>query len=159
MISILSHSCNYSVCLKVSERDGEEYAIPTGPFDYVDPMTFNKGPIANDKESNEILEELGLPPLATRKRKKKAKKGGDGESGDEEDDSDSNEDSDAPVAKVPRKIKTQKVSGRPRKKAVAQTEVPLADLKGSDIILVNFMSHIFERPIVHILFITYIIIA
>lgn len=125
----------------MSERDGQEYIIPTGPFDYVDPMTFNKGPLANDKESNEILVELGLPPLASRKRKKKTKKKGEeGESDDEDGDSDSDEEEsdDVPVAKKARRKFKPPVSAKSRKKVAVPTEAPLKDIS-SDIIIVSIL--------------------
>lgn len=102
-----------------------------GPFDYVDPMTFNKGPIANDKESNEILKELGLPPLATRKRKKKAKKKGEeGDSGDDDDDDSGSDcdESDTPASKKARKSKTPAAArGRRKKDGTVKIEVPVED--------------------------------
>ena len=125
----------------MSERDGQEYIIPTGPFDYVDPMTFNKGPLANDKESNEILVELGLPPLASRKRKKKTKKKGEeGESDDEDGDSDSDEEEsdDVPVAKKARRKFKSPASAKSRKKVAVPTEAPLKDIS-SDIIIVSII--------------------
>lgn len=131
-----------TIYLQVSERDGEEYAIPTGPFDYVDPMTFNKGPIANDGESNDILAELGLPPLVTRKRKKK-KTNGEKENSDDED-SDSDEDSKMVKKKASRKPKAPAATVKTRKKVSVKTAVPLEDSKSdANIVMVSIMLESF----------------
>ena len=144
MIKFVSCCVVVTIYLQVSERDGEEYAIPTGPFDYVDPMTFNKGPIANDGESNDILAELGLPPLVTRKRKKK-KTNGEEENSDDED-SDGDEDSDIPVVKkkASRKPKAPAATVKTRKKVSVKTAVPLEDSKSdANIVMVSIMLESF----------------
>jgi hypothetical protein len=66
-----------------------EYVLPTGPYDYVDPISFNRGPVRDEAENDRILGELGLPPLPKRAKRRKKK------NFDSEDDDDNEDDDDA----------------------------------------------------------------
>jgi hypothetical protein len=69
-----------------------EYVLPTGPYDYVDPISFNRGPVRDEAENDRILGELGLPPLPKRAKRRKKK------NFDSEDDDDNEDDDDDAVA-------------------------------------------------------------
>jgi hypothetical protein len=86
--SLLQLVTRYGGPIQLPIRDQNEYVLPTGPYDYVDPISFNRGPVRDEAENDRILGELGLPPLPKRAKRRKKK------NFDSEDDDD-NEDDDA----------------------------------------------------------------
>ena len=115
--------------IQLPVRDQHDYVIPIGPYDYVDPIVFNLGPVKDEAGNDKILRDLGLPPLVKRKRKKK-KMGDRDDSDSNTDDSDEDrdtgekEDKNAHKKVGRNKVATKKIVPKnttPKKRSALQT--------------------------------------
>lgn len=118
--SLLQLVTHYGGPIQLPIRDQTEYVLPTGPFDYVDPISFNRGPVRNEAENDRILKELGLPALPKRAKRKKKKQSDSDDDNDDDDIDDDEDKEDAVVASSQKHHNKKKSSSCTDKKSATR---------------------------------------